>query len=63
MNDSNEIVITDEMVAAGERVLEVCASYFEERVLASMVYTAMLQEKFQSHLRISDHQQHDRLGG
>jgi len=43
-----EIEITDEMLTAGEQTLEASAAYFEERALASMVYTAMEEARRRS---------------
>lgn len=42
-----ETEITEDMLTAGEQILEECASYFDERVLASMIYTAMELAKHQ----------------
>jgi len=45
---SAHVEITEEMVSAGEAVLEDRARYFEERALATMIYTAMEQARRQS---------------
>ena len=38
-----EFEISDQMKDAGATVLEESSAYYEERVLASMVYTAMME--------------------